>query len=69
MKMVTAVIKHFKLDDVRKGLTEIGVQGMTAIATFIILKIVDTITGLRVSSKTETAGLDIEEHGEQGYFI
>lgn len=31
MKMVTAVIKHFKLDDVRKGLTEIGVQGMTAI--------------------------------------
>jgi nitrogen regulatory protein PII len=31
MKMVSAVIKHFKLDDVRKGLTEIGVQGMTAI--------------------------------------
>lgn len=31
MKMVTAVIKHFKLDDVRKALTEIGVQGMTAI--------------------------------------
>jgi nitrogen regulatory protein P-II 2 len=29
MKMVTAVIKHFKLDDVRKGLTDIGVQGMT----------------------------------------
>lgn len=31
MKMVSAVIKHFKLDDVRKALTEIGVQGMTAI--------------------------------------
>ena len=31
MKMITAVIKHFKLDDVRKGLTEIGIQGMTAI--------------------------------------
>jgi nitrogen regulatory protein PII len=31
MKMITAVIKHFKLEDVRKGLTEIGVQGMTAI--------------------------------------
>jgi Amt family ammonium transporter len=41
----------------------------TAIATFIILKVVDAITGLRVSSETETAGLDIEEHGEQGYFI
>jgi nitrogen regulatory protein PII len=31
MKMVSAVIKHFKLDDVRKGLTDIGVVGMTAI--------------------------------------
>ena len=29
--MITAVIKHFKLDDVRKALTEIGIQGMTAI--------------------------------------
>jgi len=31
MKMVTAVIKHFKLDDVRKALVDIGVQGMTII--------------------------------------
>lgn len=31
MKMVTAVIKHFKLDDIRKALTTLGVQGMTAI--------------------------------------
>jgi nitrogen regulatory protein PII len=31
MKMVSAVIKHFKLDDVRKGLTDIGILGMTAI--------------------------------------
>ena len=31
MKMVSAVIKHFKLDDVRKGLTDIGMPGMTAI--------------------------------------
>ncbi|UCF87665.1 MAG: P-II family nitrogen regulator [Nitrospiraceae bacterium] len=31
MKMISAIIKHFKLDDVRKALTEIGIQGMTAI--------------------------------------
>ena len=31
MKMIAAVIKHFKLDDVRKALTDIGVQGMTVI--------------------------------------
>ncbi|MGD8351994.1 MAG: P-II family nitrogen regulator [Nitrospirota bacterium] len=31
MKMVSAVIKHFKLDDVRRALTDIGVQGMTIV--------------------------------------
>ena len=29
MKFVTAIIKPFKLDDVRNALSEIGVQGMT----------------------------------------
>ncbi len=29
MKLITAVIKPFKLDDVRKALTEIDVSGMT----------------------------------------
>jgi nitrogen regulatory protein PII len=31
MKMIAAVIKHFKLDEVRRALTEAGVQGMTII--------------------------------------
>lgn len=30
MKLITAVIKPFKLDDVREALSEIGVQGITA---------------------------------------
>ena len=29
MKMITAVIKPFKLDDVREAVAEIGVQGIT----------------------------------------
>ena len=29
MKMITAIIKPFKLDDVRDALGEVGVQGMT----------------------------------------
>ena len=29
MKMISAVIKPFKLDDVREALSEIGVQGIT----------------------------------------
>lgn len=31
MKMVAAVIKHFRLDEVRKALTDIGIEGMTVI--------------------------------------
>lgn len=30
MKMITAIIKPFKLDDVRDALSEIGIAGMTA---------------------------------------
>jgi nitrogen regulatory protein PII len=29
MKMITAIIKPFKLDDVRDALADVGVQGMT----------------------------------------
>jgi|TARA_B100000686_G_C16633797_1_gene886156 nitrogen regulatory protein P-II 2 len=29
MKLITAIIKPFKLDDVRDALSEVGVQGMT----------------------------------------
>lgn len=29
MKLITAIVKPFKLDDVREALSEIGVQGMT----------------------------------------
>ena len=29
MKMIMAVIKPFKLDDVREALTELGIEGMT----------------------------------------
>ena len=29
MKIITAIIKPFKLDDVREGLSAIGVQGLT----------------------------------------
>jgi ammonium transporter, Amt family len=39
----------------------------TAIATFIILKLVDMFTGLRVSDEQETEGLDVAEHGESAY--
>ncbi|MEJ2592059.1 MAG: ammonium transporter [Candidatus Thiodiazotropha sp.] len=39
----------------------------TAIATLILLKIVDVIVGLRVTEEQETEGLDIALHDERGY--
>ena len=29
MKLVTAIIKPFKLDDVREAISEVGVEGLT----------------------------------------
>ncbi|WP_414583415.1 ammonium transporter [Scytonema sp. PCC 10023] len=37
------------------------------VGTFIILKIVDATVGLRVKEEAELQGLDINEHGEEGY--
>ena len=39
----------------------------TAVASFIILKIVSAVTGLRVDEQTEIEGLDLSQHGERGY--
>ena len=39
----------------------------TAIVSFILLKIIDVVVGLRVSEEVEIGGLDLGEHGEVGY--
>jgi Amt family ammonium transporter len=37
----------------------------TAVASFILFKIVDAIMGLRVSEEEEREGLDVTQHGER----
>ncbi len=39
------------------------------VGTFIILKVVDAVVGLRVSPEEETTGLDLSQHGEEGYSL
>jgi Amt family ammonium transporter len=41
----------------------------TAIASFIILKVLDVVIGLRVTEEEETQGLDISLHDERGYSL
>jgi Amt family ammonium transporter len=42
-------------------------MAFAAIASYVILKIVDKIVGLRVNVEDETAGLDLTQHGERAY--
>nr|WP_237392642.1 ammonium transporter [Steroidobacter denitrificans] len=41
----------------------------TGVLTWIILKIVDAIVGLRVSAEQEEEGLDLSLHNERGYIL
>ena len=41
----------------------------SVVVTFIILKVIDAIVGLRVDAEAEVRGLDLAEHSETGYTI
>jgi len=43
--------------------------GYTAVATFLILKAVNIVMPLRVCKECEVEGLDVYNHGEQGYIL
>ncbi|PYY05354.1 MAG: ammonia channel protein [Acidobacteria bacterium] len=41
---------------------------LAIVGTFIILKVVDLLIGLRVTADHEVQGLDLSQHGEEGYY-
>ena len=42
--------------------------GLAIVGTLVILKVVDVTIGLRVSEEHEVEGLDLSQHGEEGYY-
>ena len=49
-------------------LTGVGMAwGISIVGTLILLFVVDKVMGLRVSPEHEQAGLDLSQHGEEGY--
>jgi ammonium transporter, Amt family len=42
--------------------------GLAIVGTLVILKLVDVTIGLRVSEEHEMQGLDLSQHGEEGYY-
>jgi Amt family ammonium transporter len=45
----------------------VAVAAFSFVGSYIILKLIDTVSPLRVSSEEEDAGLDISQHGEEAY--
>ena len=42
---------------------------LAAVGTLILLKLVDVTVGLRVKEEDEVQGLDLSQHGEEGYAL
>src|SRR5579864_2064523 len=42
---------------------------LAAAGTFVILKIVDALVGVRMDADQEIEGMDVSLHGEEGYFL
>ncbi|MGH6820311.1 MAG: ammonia channel protein, partial [Methylocella sp.] len=40
---------------------------LAIVGTLVILKVVDALVGLRVEEEHEVQGLDLSQHGEEGY--
>lgn len=54
------------------GVQTIGVVSTfvyTAVVSFILLKLIDVMMGLRVDAEQESEGLDISQHDERGYIL
>ncbi len=74
---VAASLGGAGLAEGRTVLAQVGVQltGIVAVAiwtvsvSFVILKLIDRIIGLRVPEAEETEGLDITQHEEKGYSL
>jgi len=42
---------------------------LAAVGTLVLLKVVDLTVGLRVTAENESTGLDLTQHGEEGYSL
>jgi Amt family ammonium transporter len=54
---------------VAQGVSVVATIIYTGVVSFMLLKIIDAVIGLRVSEEQETEGLDLALHDERGYII
>ena len=51
------------------ALTFAADQGKAIVGTLVVLKICDAAIGVRVDKQEEIEGLDVSQHGEEGYIF
>jgi Amt family ammonium transporter len=67
-KEVNAVVEGLKADLLGNQIKAVALTIVwTVLATTVIAFVVKAVVGLRPSEETETVGLDLTEHGEEGY--
>ncbi len=54
---------------VNQGVSVLAAVVFGAVGSLILLKVIDLVVGLRVSQQDELQGLDVSQHGEEGYIF
>jgi Amt family ammonium transporter len=54
---------------VNQGIGVLIAIGLAVVGTYLILKVCDGLIGMRVSPDDEEQGLDLSQHGEEGYIF
>ncbi len=54
---------------VKQAISVVAAFAYSFVVTFVLLKVVDALVGLRVTTEEEEIGLDLTQHGERGYIM
>jgi Amt family ammonium transporter len=66
---VNSIFKGAQGNTLASGVLGVAMAwGLAIVGTLIIFKVVDITIGLRVSEEEEVQGLDLSQHGEEGYY-
>jgi Amt family ammonium transporter len=52
-----------------QAISLVAAAGYSFLGTFVVLKVVDMLVGLRATTEDEEVGLDLSQHGERGYIM
>ena len=64
------LLESGSFDQLGKQLVAVGATiAYSFVATYVILKVLDLVMGLRVSEEEEIVGIDVSQHGERAYLL